>query len=118
MIFKKYSNFLKEHALFDGDYDRYDNYLSNIIDSKKTLKNLEIELNLLIDLFTNVDSNDIKFKSGKYKDNINFELSFSRAINTLIPPLEEFIEEIKDKNEKSSTYCIGNGIHRKRRSAH
>lgn len=98
MIFKRYSNFLKEHALFNNDYDRYDNYFNDILDSKKTLQNINTEINLLIDLFKNLDDKKIKFNNNKYRDNENFEIKFSNEINYLIPPLIGLFDEAEEKN--------------------
>jgi len=101
MIFKEYSIFLKEHAFFDNDYDRYDNYLSDIKDIKKTLKNVDFEIKLLVELLTNINFNEIKFSNYKYKDNINYEIKFSKKINFLITPLIELLSEIEIENKDS-----------------
>jgi len=99
MIFKRYSNFLKEHALFDNDYDRYDNYLTEINDIKKTLKNINLEIKLLVDLLKDVAFKDIRFNNTKYRDNKNYEIKFPREISTLIFPLMELLDEIELKNQ-------------------
>jgi hypothetical protein len=45
MTYKEYNDFLIEKALFkDGGFDRYDNYLNDINDSKETLENFNEEL--------------------------------------------------------------------------
>lgn len=113
MIFKKYNDFLVENALFKGDYDRYDNYFDDIIDSKKTLKNINKEIELLISLLKNLDYNNIEFDDSKYNDNENFKIIFSDDITYLITPLYGYFRAIKKKNEELyntiiNTYFRGN----------
>lgn len=98
-LFKKYNDFLVENALFIGDYERFDNYLDDIFDNKKTLKNIEIEMNLLISRFKNLDYNKIRFNNAKYRDNENYEIDFSIDIVTLINPISNLIKEIQYQNE-------------------
>jgi len=97
-MFKKYSKFIKEHALFQGDFDRYDNYLTEINDVKKTLKNIDSEIKMLISLFKEININEIRFDNSKYKDKENYEVKFNRDIILSIPPLEIFIDDIKNNN--------------------
>lgn len=99
MIFKRYNDFLVENALFKGDYDRYDNYFDDIENNKKTLKNFDIEINLLISRFKNLDYTKIKFSKSRYKDDENFEIKFPIEIKTLITPFDGLLQEIENRND-------------------
>ena len=113
MIFKRYNDFLVEHFLFKGDYDRYDNYFEDVEDIKKTLKNVDTEIKLFISRFKKIDYTKIKFSNSKYNDNDNFEIIFPIEIDTLINPFKNLLIEIEDKNNELyytiiNTYFRGN----------
>jgi hypothetical protein len=104
--FKKFSKKLNELALSDKDYSRFDTYIDDIEDDKKTLKNVDNELNSLKEELTNIDIDDIKLSDNKYKDNKNYEIIFHKDINFLIISIREFIMEIEEKSEKNYTKII------------
>jgi len=106
-IFKKYNDFLIEKALFkDGGFDRYDNYISEISDNKKTLENFDSEINLLISLFKDLDYTKIKFSNSKYRDKENYEIIFTKNIDLLILPIKKFLSDIEDQNNELYTKIL------------
>jgi hypothetical protein len=99
--FKNFTNKLKEHAVYDLDLSEYDNYLLDINNSIKTLKNFDVELNRLKDLLTQINIDDIYISGAKYKDGENFELDFSIKVNTLIESIKEYYKQIKKNNKET-----------------
>ena len=94
----KYIDFIAEKALFKEYCDRYDNYLDEIEDSKKTLKNFESDIKFIISELKEIDYTKITFSNSKYKDNENFEIVFPMNINFRITPFINYIREIEDRN--------------------
>ena len=98
---KKYEEFtekLKEHAIYDMDLSKFDNYLTEINDSIKTLKNFKNEINYLIDLLKDINKDDIYLDDAIYNDDENYRVTFNLKINALILSIKEFYKEIKMGN--------------------
>lgn len=96
----KYIDFIAEKALFKEYSDKYDNYLDDIEDTKKTLKHIDDEIKILIYNFKEIEYNKISFSDSKYKDNENFEIIFTKNINYLIATFVNYLRDIEDKNNE------------------
>lgn len=72
---KRNSFMIEKYTIFTDylreKFPRYDTYLSEISDSKKTLKNFNEEITKLIVMFKNITKEEIKFKDI-YKDHENY----------------------------------------------
>ena len=98
--YKKYLNFeekLKEHALYFGDLERFDNYLDNINNEKKILKNLSDEMDKFKELileFNDPGKFNMKYKTdGKY---IIGNVVYNDRIEMVLKKFKETLEEIDD----------------------
>lgn len=98
--FKDFTKKLNELALSDEDYSRFDTYIDEISNDKKTLKNVDNELILLKNKLININYSNICFSNQKYNDNENYEIIFENNIDELIFSVNKLINVIKNKNNK------------------
>jgi hypothetical protein len=96
--FKEFSKKLNELALSEEDYSRFDVYFNDIKDNKKTLKNLNYEINNLKVKLSDISIDDIRFGPDKYRDGVNYEVLFNTDINVLFFSIRDFILKIQEVN--------------------
>jgi len=95
--FKKFTEKLKEHAIYNIDLSQFDNYFDNIKNDIETLKNFSNEMSNLKQLFSNLNVDDIIIKKI---DETYYKVSFYSNIHFLISSIMSFYNEILMKNEK------------------
>jgi len=113
--YKDFTDMLKEHAVYDLDLSVFDTYLSQISNDIETLKNFDIEINRLIDLFSNIDKDNI-YLNDNYKDGKNFNIDFDIRINSLIDAIKGYYRNIMENNDDiynkiNNEYFSGRELH-------
>jgi hypothetical protein len=97
--YKDFENKLNELGVYADGIGRFDNYLTDIQNDKKTLENFSKEINILKDIIINLDIEDIKFYNP-YKDNENFYIDIDvNQYHTLSKSIERFLKNIEKYNE-------------------
>lgn len=105
--YKDFENKLNELGVYADGISRFDNYLTDIQNDKKTLKNFSKEINILKEKISNIDISDILI-ADYYKDNENYEIEFTNKIGILLTSLKKYIRYIEENNEKLYDYIVLN----------
>jgi len=95
--FKEFTKRLNEMSLSTNDYSRFDTYIDEISDFKKTLKNFDKEIKLLKELLINIEVSDIRIRKIR-KYNNQYILIFKNDVHILCSSIDSYMNSIYTNN--------------------
>jgi hypothetical protein len=101
--FEIFTQKLNEFALSTEDYSRFDKYFKDIMDFKKSHKNINNEFYLLKEKIKKINYNDIYFEEVNRYD-FNYKINFGNDVNSLIFSINTLLLNIKKSNMELYEY--------------
>jgi hypothetical protein len=105
--FKYFTEKINELALSKEDYSRFDVYIKEISDFKKSLKNFNFEIKKLIKNLKKISYKDITFNKI-YREGEDYEINFTNDIDSSIFSIKTFLNEAQKNNYKLYNYIEDN----------